>query len=63
MVQIAISRGGEFKGAEADIVQGFVINAVCLISVLDQLMNGKCGIVWLKKVVSVKFSCSPWRGD
>ena len=34
---------------EADIVEGFVINAVCLISVLDQLMNGKGGIVRLKE--------------
>ena len=31
---------------EADIVEGFVINAVCLIGVFNQLMDRKCGVVW-----------------
>ena len=47
MVKITIGWGGELKGSEADIVKGFVINAHDLISVLDKLMDGKCGIVWL----------------
>ena len=47
MVKITVGWGGELKGSEADIVKGFVINAHDLISVLDKLMDGKCGIVWL----------------
>ena len=47
MVQIAISRGGEFKGAEADIVQGLVIDAIGLVRVLNELMDGEGGVVGL----------------
>ena len=47
MVKISISGGGELKGSEADIVEGLVIDAHNLISVFDQLMDGKGGIVWL----------------
>ena len=51
MVKITVGWGGELKGSEADIVKGFVINAVCLIGVFDQLMNRKCGIVWFNNGV------------
>ena len=47
MVKITIGWGGELEGSEADIVKGLVINAHDLISVLDELMDGKGGIVWL----------------
>jgi len=47
MVKITVGWGGELKGSEADIVKGFVINAHYLIGVLDELMDGKGGIVWL----------------
>ena len=33
---------------ETDIIKGFVIDTVGLISVLNQLMNGECGVVRLK---------------
>ena len=53
MVQVTIGWGGEFEGTkiiiifivwnidlpEADVVEGFVINAVGLISVFNKLMN------------------------
>lgn len=35
VVEIAIGRGGKLKCAEADVVQCLVVNAVCLIRVLD----------------------------
>jgi hypothetical protein len=39
MVQVTVCWGGEFQGSEADIVQGLVVNAVCLVGVLNELMD------------------------
>ena len=39
MVQVTISGGGQLQGAEANVVQSFVINAVGLVGVLYQLMD------------------------
>ena len=47
MVKITVGWGGELEGSEADIVKSFVINAHNLIGVLDKLMDGKGGVVWL----------------
>jgi len=47
MVQITIGWGGELEGSEADIVEGLVIDAHNLIGVLDELMHGEGGVVWL----------------
>merc|ERR1712178_395412 len=47
MVKITVGWGGQFQGSEADIVEGFVINDLDFISILDQLMDGKGGVVWL----------------
>lgn len=47
MVEISIGRGGELEGAEADIIQRFVINHHHLIGVLDELMHGESGVVRL----------------
>eukprot|EP00356_Strombidium_inclinatum_P002591 CAMPEP_0170478566 /NCGR_PEP_ID=MMETSP0208-20121228/20_1 /TAXON_ID=197538 /ORGANISM="Strombidium inclinatum, Strain S3" /LENGTH=202 /DNA_ID=CAMNT_0010750845 /DNA_START=27 /DNA_END=631 /DNA_ORIENTATION=+ len=47
MVEITVGGGGELEGSEADIVQGFVINTHNLISVLNELMDGKGGVVGL----------------
>ena len=47
MVKITIGWGGELEGSETDIVKSFVINAHDLISVLDELMDGEGGVVWL----------------
>ena len=47
MVKITISGGGELEGSEADVIEGFVIDDHALIGVLDQLMDGKGGIVGL----------------
>ena len=47
MVKISVGWGGELEGSEADIVEGLVINAHDIIGVLDELMDGKGGVVWL----------------
>merc|ERR1711988_1657571 len=47
MVKITVGWGGELKGSEADIVKSFVINAHNLIGVLNKLMDGEGGVVWL----------------
>ena len=47
MVEITIGWGGELEGSEADIVESLVIDAHDLIGVLDELMDGESGVVWL----------------
>ena len=39
MVEITVGGGGELEGSEADIVEGLVVNAHNLISVLNELMD------------------------
>eukprot|EP01084_Bolivina_argentea_P311568 539346_1 len=47
MVQVTEGGGGQLQGAEADIVQGLVVDAHGLIGVLNQLMDGQGGVVGL----------------
>jgi hypothetical protein len=47
MVEITIGGGGELKSSEADIVESFVIDDHALIGVLNELMDGEGGVVWL----------------
>merc|ERR1711939_1045494 len=47
VVEISVGRGGELEGTEADIVEGLVIKTHALIGVLDELVNGEGGVVWL----------------
>lgn len=47
MVQIAVGRRGELQGAEADVVQGFIVDAVGLVGVLDELMDRQRRVVRL----------------
>merc|ERR1719389_878395 len=47
VVQVAIGWGGELEGTEADVVQGLVVHAHTLVGVLDKLVDGEGGIVWL----------------
>jgi hypothetical protein len=51
VVQVSVGRGGELEGAEADVVQGLVIEAHALVGVLNELVNGKGGVVWLNNSV------------
>ena len=47
MVEISVSGRGEFERAEADVVERFVVDAVGLVCVLDQLVDGEGGVVGL----------------
>jgi hypothetical protein len=47
MVQVAIGWGGQLEGTEADVVKSLVVHAHTLVGVLDKLVNGKGGVVWL----------------
>jgi len=45
MVEISVGRGGELEGTEADVVESLVVNAVGLVGVLNELVDGKCSVV------------------
>jgi len=47
MIQVTVCGGGELQGSEADVVEGLVVNAVGLVGVLDQLVDGQGGVVGL----------------
>lgn len=47
MVEVRIGGCGQLQCAEADVIEGLIVNAVCLIGVLNQLMYREGGIVWL----------------
>jgi len=47
VVEVTIGRSGELEGPEADIVEGFIVKAHALISVLDELVDGEGSVVWL----------------
>ena len=45
MVQVPVGGSGELEGAEADVVEGFVVDAEGLICVLHQLVDGQGSVV------------------
>ena len=47
VVEVSVGGGGELQGSEADVVESLVVNTVGLICVLNQLVNGEGGVVWL----------------
>ncbi len=47
MVQIAVGRSRELERAEADVVQGLVVDAVRLVRILDELVNREGSVVRL----------------
>jgi len=47
VVEVSVGWGGQFEGSEADVVQCFVIDDHDFISIFDQLMDGKGGVIWL----------------
>ena len=47
VVEIAIGWGGQFECAEADVIEGLVVNAVSFVGVLYQLVDRESGIVRL----------------
>jgi len=51
VVKIAIGWGGELESTETDVVKGLVIHAHTLVGVLDKLVHGEGGVVWLDNSV------------
>ena len=51
VVEVPIGGCGQFECAEADVVEGLVVDAVGLVSVLDQLMDREGGIVGLNHCI------------
>jgi len=51
VVEVTIGGGGQLEGTEADVVQGLVVNAVGLIGVLNELVDGQGGVVGLNDSV------------
>jgi len=47
VVQVSVSGGSQLKGSEADVVEGLVIDAVSLIGVLNELVDGEGRVVGL----------------
>ena len=45
MVQVSVRRGGQRQCSEADVVQRLVVDAVSLVGVFYQLMDGQGGVV------------------
>ena len=39
VVQIPVGRSGQFQCSEANVIKGFVVDAISLVSVLDKLMD------------------------
>jgi len=47
VVQVTIGRVIQLEGPHADVVESLVVNAEGLVRVLDQLVDGECGVVRL----------------
>ena len=47
VVQVAVRGVGQLEGAEADVVQGLVVQGEALVGVLDELVDGEGGVVGL----------------
>jgi len=58
MVEVSISRRGQFQGTEADVIKGFVVDAKGFVCVLNELMDGQGGVVGLHNCVG-----HFWGGD
>ena len=51
MIKISVCWGCKFQGSKANVIKSFVINTVSFVSILDQLVNGKGGVVGLNNGV------------
>jgi hypothetical protein len=58
VVEVAIGWGGELEGTEADVVEGFVIDAEDFISRFNELVDREGAVVWLDDSVR-----NLWRWD
>ncbi len=51
VVEVTVCGCCEFKSAEADVVKGFIVNAVGFVCIFHQLMDRQCGVVGLNHCV------------
>lgn len=51
MVQVTICGGGELESTQANVIEGLVVDTEGLVRVLNELMDGKSGVVWLNNGV------------
>ena len=51
MVQVTVRGRGQLQCTEADVIERLIVNAVCLICVLNKLVNREGGIVGLNNGV------------
>ena len=51
VVEVSVGGGGQLQRAEANVIQGFVVDAESLVSVLDKLVDGQGGVVWFHHCV------------
>jgi hypothetical protein len=58
VVEVTVGWVVELQGSHADVVESLVVDTEGLIRVLDQLVNGKGGVVWLDNGVG-----NLWRWD
>uniref|UniRef100_A0A1I8I891 EF-hand domain-containing protein n=1 Tax=Macrostomum lignano TaxID=282301 RepID=A0A1I8I891_9PLAT len=49
VVQVAVGRGGQLQRAEADVVQGLVVDAVGFVRVLNKLVHRQGGVVFMMR--------------
>jgi hypothetical protein len=47
MVEVSVGRVCELEGSEANVVESLIVNAVDLVRVLQELMDGEDGVVGL----------------
>ena len=45
VVEVPVGGGGQLQGAEADVIECFVVNAESLVCVLDKLVDGQGCVV------------------
>ena len=45
MIQVPVCWSCQFQGPEANVVQSLVVDAVSLVGVLNELMDGQSGVV------------------
>ena len=51
MVEVPVRGRGQLEGAEADVVERLVVDAVSLVCVLNELVDRESGVVWLNNCV------------
>jgi hypothetical protein len=62
-VEVTVGWLGQLEGSEADVVEGLVVDTEGLVRVLDELVNGQGGVVWLDDSVGDLESAKSRQSD